>query len=99
MRTVCKFGLNCRFEIPVTLVPTPPKYFALPRIVTRFPITGPLPQTSHCLAIFGASRSQPGAIFQNDQYIHLPNIRKLKWAAELGPCERLDLWVENIGWW
>ena len=32
--TLCRFGLNCRREIPVILVPTPPKYFALPRIVT-----------------------------------------------------------------
>src|ERR1700677_4312095 len=44
--TFCRFGLNWRREMPVTLVPTPPKYLALPRMVTEFPITGFLPQTS-----------------------------------------------------
>ena len=32
--TRCKFGLNLRRVMPVTLVPTPPKYFCLPRVVT-----------------------------------------------------------------
>ena len=33
------------------LVPTPPKYLALPRVSTEFPIWGPLPQISHLRAI------------------------------------------------
>lgn len=41
-----RFGLNFRREMPVTFVPTPPRYFALPRIVTVFPMENPLPQTS-----------------------------------------------------
>src|SRR3954468_1697706 len=32
-RTFCIFGLNLREEMPVILVPTPPRYFALPRWV------------------------------------------------------------------
>ena len=51
MRTRCKLGLNVRFEMPVILVPTPPRYFALPRIVTLLPTTGVLPQISHFLDI------------------------------------------------
>jgi hypothetical protein len=50
-RSLCRFGLNRRLAIPVTLVPTPPKYLALPRVVTRFPVTAVLPQTSQCRAI------------------------------------------------
>ena len=46
--SVCKFGLNCRREMPVIFVPTPPRYFALPRVVTLLPMTGFLPQISHC---------------------------------------------------
>ena len=40
-----RFGLNFRFVMPVIYVPTPPRYFALPRIVTWLPIEKPLPQT------------------------------------------------------
>ena len=36
-RTFCRFGLNCRRAMPVTLVPTPPKYFALPGWSRDFP--------------------------------------------------------------
>src|SRR3954451_9499901 len=32
-RTFWMFGLNVRAVMPVTLVPTPPRYFALPRWV------------------------------------------------------------------
>ena len=32
--TRCKFGLNVRRLMPVIFVPTPPKYFFLPRVVT-----------------------------------------------------------------
>jgi len=32
-RGVTCLGLNSRFVMPVTLVPTPPRYFALPRVV------------------------------------------------------------------
>src|SRR5690606_21458654 len=49
--TRCRFGLNLRRAIPVTLVPTPPRYFALPRVSTVFPICEDLPHTSHTLAI------------------------------------------------
>jgi hypothetical protein len=31
------FGLNLRAVTPVTFVPTPPRYFALPRCVTWLP--------------------------------------------------------------
>jgi hypothetical protein len=33
-RTCCRFGLNFRRLMPVIFVPTPPKYFFLPRVVT-----------------------------------------------------------------
>ena len=49
--TFCKFGLNVRREIPVTLVPTPPRYFALPRCVIELPIAGFFPHTSHARAM------------------------------------------------
>src|SRR5262249_49880051 len=55
MCTRCKLGLNCRREMPVTLVPTPPRYLAFPRMVTWLPKTGTFPQTSHCFAIVHAS--------------------------------------------
>jgi hypothetical protein len=34
VRTSCKLGLKARREMPVTFVPTPPRYFALPRVST-----------------------------------------------------------------
>ena len=46
IRTRCKLGLNWRRLIPVTFVPTPPRYFALPRVETEFPIMEPFPQIS-----------------------------------------------------
>src|SRR5262249_35074676 len=55
-RTRCRFGLNWRRLMPVTLVPTPPRYFALPRSVIELPMTGPLPQTSQTRAM---TTSQP----------------------------------------
>lgn len=45
--TFCKFGLNLRRVIPVTFVPTPPRYFALPRISTLLPTEACLPHTAH----------------------------------------------------
>ena len=30
-RTFCRFGLNFRRLVPVIFLPTPPRYFALPR--------------------------------------------------------------------
>ena len=51
MWIVCRFGRNVRREIPVTLVPTPPRYFALPRVVTWLPVTGLRPHTSQLWAI------------------------------------------------
>ena len=50
-RSRCKFGLNFRRVIPVIFVPTPPRYFCLPRMVTEFPIEAPFPQTSQQRAI------------------------------------------------
>src|SRR6476620_9765577 len=49
MAAVC--GRDVRRLMPVTLVPTPPKYFCLPRVVTRLPICALLPHTPHCRAI------------------------------------------------
>ena len=46
-----RLGLNCRRVMPVILVPTPPRYFALPRNSTELPIWERLPQTSHTRAI------------------------------------------------
>ena len=43
---VCRLGRNVRREMPVTLVPTPPRYFALPRMVIWLPVTGLRPHTS-----------------------------------------------------
>jgi hypothetical protein len=37
--------------MPVIFVPTPPKYFFLPRVVTLLPSWAPLPHTLHCRAI------------------------------------------------
>jgi len=47
----CRLGMNRRRVIPVILVPTPPKYFALPRVSTMLPTWGDLPQISHALAM------------------------------------------------
>ncbi len=44
-----RFGVKRRLVIPVTLVPTPPRYFALPRVSTEFPTDADLPQTSQAL--------------------------------------------------
>ena len=52
-RSRCKFGLNFRRAMPVTLVPTPPKYLALPRVVTR------LPMLAVCRKLRSAAPSQP----------------------------------------
>ena len=48
---VCRLGRNVRREMPVTLVPTPPRYFALPRVVIWLPVTGLRPHTSQDWAI------------------------------------------------
>lgn len=48
----CKFGVKRRLVIPVILVPTPPKYFALPRVSTWLPTDADLPQTSQALDMF-----------------------------------------------
>src|SRR4051794_28612296 len=42
-----RFGLKTRRVMPVHLVPTPPRYFALPRWVTLLPNDVFLPLTSH----------------------------------------------------
>lgn len=49
--TLFRLGRNFRLVIPVTLVPTPPKYLATPRISICCPDMGFLPQTSHSRAI------------------------------------------------
>src|SRR5262249_59160711 len=46
-----RLGRNVRRLMPVTLRPTPPRYFALPRRAIWLPSTGFLPQTSHCIPI------------------------------------------------
>src|SRR4051795_12005247 len=45
--TRCRFGLNSRRVMPVIFVPTPPRYFALPRCSTWFPMLGFFSQYSH----------------------------------------------------
>jgi hypothetical protein len=50
-RTRCRFGLNFRRVIPVIFVPTPPKYFALPRVSTLLPIWELFLQTLHSRAM------------------------------------------------
>ena len=49
--TFCRLGTNLRRVIPVFFVPTPPRYFALPRVSTRLPIWTDLLQASHCRAM------------------------------------------------
>ena len=49
IRAFCKFGVNVRREIPVTFVPTPPRYLALPRVVIELPTFRPLPHISQTL--------------------------------------------------
>jgi hypothetical protein len=51
MRTRWRFGLNSRRLMPVTFVPTPPRYLARPRVRTWLPICTCLPQISHERAI------------------------------------------------
>src|ERR1700722_11085538 len=80
--TVCRFGLNWRREMPVTLVPTPPKYLALPRMVTEFPITGFLPQISHDFPTEPSRQTAPGTLGQNSQYIGHPPGAKRKWRPK-----------------
>lgn len=46
---VCRFGVNRRLVIPVILVPTPPRYLALPRVSTWLPTEADFPQTSQAL--------------------------------------------------
>lgn len=51
VRTFCKLGKNVRRVMPVTFVPTPPRYFAFPRVSMLFPILRPFPQTSQTRAM------------------------------------------------
>lgn len=53
-----RLGTNWRRVMPVILVPTPPKYFALPRVSIRLPVWTDLPQTSQCRAIFLISKQK-----------------------------------------
>src|SRR5690606_16732455 len=50
-RTRWRLGRNFRREIPVTLVPTPPRYLALPRVSIWFPMETDLPHTSQRCAM------------------------------------------------
>jgi hypothetical protein len=50
-RTFCIFGLNFLLEMPVTLLPTPPRYLALPRLAILLPDTVRLPVKKHSLDI------------------------------------------------
>ena len=85
--TVCRLGLNWRREMPVTLVPTPPKYLALPRMVTELPITGFLPQISQRLSHGTSPR-------QTDRWPALAKLPVYRPAAgpqaEVGRCQRLE---------
>src|SRR5688572_16973346 len=54
--SVCRLGMNLRRVMPVILVPTPPKYLALPRVSTWLPIWGRLPHTSQTRAIADLTR-------------------------------------------
>src|SRR5262245_29157977 len=79
--TLCRFGLNCRRAMPVTLVPTPPKYFFLPRVVTRFPNWAVFPQVAHCRAIARSSQlPQP-----NSETVSLPASPNPDNAQNAGP--------------
>ena len=44
IRTLRRFGLKTRRVMPVTFVPTPPRYLARPRVWTTLPTCFPLPQ-------------------------------------------------------
>jgi hypothetical protein len=50
-RTLCIFGLNFLFVLPVTLLPTPPRYLALPRRAMLLPDMVRLPVKKHSLDI------------------------------------------------
>ena len=101
--TVCRFGLNWRREMPVILVPTPPKYLALPRMVTELPITGFLPQISQHFPTEPSRLSATGQLGQNSQYIGQPPGAKRKCGVEGqkgrqgGPWPRRWLSAERQG--
>ena len=46
-RMVCRFGRNRLFVIPVIFFPTPPFFFAIPRLAIVLPATGLFPQIAH----------------------------------------------------
>ncbi len=46
-RMVCRFGRNLLLVIPVIFLPTPPFFFARPRLAIVFPAIGPYPQIAH----------------------------------------------------
>ena len=50
-RTFCRFGLNFRRLVPRIFLPTPPRYFALPRYFLRLPKTAFLPVNTHVFAM------------------------------------------------
>ncbi len=60
MRFFCRFTLKRRLVIPVILVPTPPRYLALPRVAFRFPDRVPAPVIWHRRAIFAVLFHWPG---------------------------------------
>src|SRR5437762_1589601 len=71
----CRFGLKVRLVMPVTLRPTPPKYFALPRRAYLLPLTGFLPVMAHCMPMaqflsrkYNAQKNQ----YSNDTRIDKP---------------------------
>jgi hypothetical protein len=52
-------GRKRRRVIPVIFVPTPPKYFALPRVSIILPTWGDFPQTSQALDMTGPDFPKP----------------------------------------
>src|SRR5687768_7399834 len=56
-RTFWRLGLNLRGDMPVILVPTPPRYFALPRMVFWRPMVVFLPVKWHSRGMAGSFRT------------------------------------------
>jgi hypothetical protein len=69
-------GINRRRVIPVILVPTPPKYFALPRVSTMLPTWGDLLQISHDLDMTKPATLENKANFQK-RFLGFPGERSI----------------------
>ena len=86
---VCRLGMNRRRVIPVILVPTPPRYFALPRVSTMLPTWGDLPQISHDLDMTKPATLKNKANFQNDSWV----FQGKEVYRECGENQRQICWV------